>query len=643
MLQLDPTLIVTRVVVLRGEATVYDGAFHEGVNVIRGENSSGKSTVLNFIFYGLGGDLGDWSDTALLCDRVYVAVDLNGKPVVLSRLISKNVGQPMEIFGGSYEESLKSTKAEWSRYPYRRSDNIESFSQAIFRLLHLPEVASEISGNLTIHQVLRLLYADQLSPIESLFRFERFDQPVLRDAVGRLLCGAYDTEIYENELSIRSLDKELSIVLGQMNSLIAVLRSEGHSLTMEWVRAEKQAIEDKRQEVQARIASGEAELFYAAEKDQISLAAQQRAYEMVKQLQAALREETKKHDALALSIADSDRFIRDLNARLAALNDVNLVASEIGTISFSMCPVCYAPIENSVPTHGHEDHCHLCKAPFDSQRGKDRVATIINDLGRQLKQADRLQRDRIKELETHKVTIARLEAGWREAARDLAAVSSLPSTEARAELRKLERELGYLDREGEDLGRKERLIALMDDLSRRRDVLNRDIARLKSRNEALKAEQRQALDRSYTEIADVVKILLKSDLPRQDSFMDPKSVAFDFEGNKITVDGHSYFSASSRVILKSSFYLGFLIAAAKDPRFRHPRFCMLDTIEDKGMEEARSHNFQNVILKSSQSLPAKHQIIFATAMIAPELDNEKYTVGKASSLSGPTLAIGQNV
>src|ERR1700674_2273792 len=99
MIRFDPTVIVKRLVVLRNEQSVYDEAFHEGVNVIRGENSSGKSTILNFIFYGLGGDLTDWSEVALLCDRVFVEAQFNGKVATLSREISKQPGQPMEIFG----------------------------------------------------------------------------------------------------------------------------------------------------------------------------------------------------------------------------------------------------------------------------------------------------------------------------------------------------------------------------------------------------------------------------------------------------------------------------------------------------------------------------------------------------------------
>lgn len=68
--------------------------------------------------------------------------------------------------------------------------SLESFSQTLFRLLSVPEVRGDGSANVTFHQYLRLVYADQLSPVESLFKFERFDPPTLRDTIGRLHCGA---------------------------------------------------------------------------------------------------------------------------------------------------------------------------------------------------------------------------------------------------------------------------------------------------------------------------------------------------------------------------------------------------------------------------------------------------------------------
>ena len=169
--------------------------------------------------------------------------------------------------------------------------------------------------------------------------------------------------------------------------------------------------------------------------------------------------------------------------------------------------------------------------------------------------------------------------------------------------------------------------------------MNDRITRLRSENEKLKAAQEKQLSRAKTLIADEVRDLLMHDLRRQDSFENPRNVQFDFASNTITVDGHTYFSASSRVILKSSFFLGFFAAATKDKSFRHPRFVMIDTIEDKGMEPERSHNFQNQILRKSEESKVEHQIIFATAMISPDLDDERFLVGRFYTRDEPTLEI----
>jgi hypothetical protein len=155
----------------------------------------------------------------------------------------------------------------------------------------------------------------------------------------------------------------------------------------------------------------------------------------------------------------------------------------------------------------------------------------------------------------------------------------------------------------------------------------------------LRASQERNLTRATTEIGDEVRTLLRNDLRRQNSFEDPQNIQFDFSFNSITADGHTYFSATSRLILKSSFLLRLFAAATKDSSFRHPRFVMIDTIEDKGMEPERSHNFQNEILRVSKEAESEHQIIYPTAMISPALDDEDFIIGRCSTRDEPTLAI----
>ena len=47
-------------IVTRQNKVAYDEEFHRGVNIIRGQNSSGKSTIIRFIFFVLGGSYTDF-------------------------------------------------------------------------------------------------------------------------------------------------------------------------------------------------------------------------------------------------------------------------------------------------------------------------------------------------------------------------------------------------------------------------------------------------------------------------------------------------------------------------------------------------------------------------------------------------------
>jgi hypothetical protein len=636
-MRFDPTLIIKRLVVERNDRAVYDERFHEGVNVVRGENSSGKSTVLNCIFYGLGGDLSDWSETALLCTRVLLEVELNGKVATLSRDISSNVGQGMDIFGGDYETSVVAPRTEWIRYPYRRSASQESFSQALFRLLGIPEVASDVSGNITMNQILRLLYSDQLSPVEELFRHDnRFDSPALRDAVGRLLAGAYDSALYDNEIKLRELSREFDTKNAELRSLFAVLGQSGHNLTMEWLEGQRRSLEYERGSLQEEIEQAERDLYASADSDQLTLKAQNDAYALVQDLQAKLGKARQERDATLLSMADSGAFISSLEQKLSALNDASLTAHHLGEVKFSVCPACYALLGTK---EGDVHGCHLCKTPFDSEHGRERIVGLINDTALQLKQSRLLQGRRTEKISQNEADLRKLEVQWRAASERLATLQRLPSSEARDRLRTLQRQSGYLDRQIEDLNEKARIILVIDEIAARKNVLNDAISQLRTANEKLRFMQQRRLEQAYTAIADEVRTLLHHDLRRQDTFETAQSIQFDFGTNKISVDGHSYFSASSRVILKSSFVLAFFAAATKDPEFRHPRFVMIDTTEDKGMEPERSHNFQNQILRVSQASKVRHQIIYATAMISPDLDDEAHTIGKFSTRDDATLAI----
>ena len=149
-------LLVNRFAVCKSGRFVYDQEFHAGVNIIRGVNGTGKSTIADLLSYSLGAVISEWTQEQRGCDWVMAEVALNGIPFCLKRDITDSGQAKMSIFEGKFNDAL-STVADWTQYSMRRSEERHSFSQQIFELLGLPRHKTDDSKNLTLHQILRLM------------------------------------------------------------------------------------------------------------------------------------------------------------------------------------------------------------------------------------------------------------------------------------------------------------------------------------------------------------------------------------------------------------------------------------------------------------------------------------------------------
>ncbi len=164
------------------------------------------------------------------CSHCVAEVEVNGKAVTLRRYVDEGSNAPVDMFGGSFADAMSAPPDDWKRYPYRRSQGKESFSQVMFRLLEMPDVALESTGSVTMHQVLRLLYADQLSPVDDLFYQDGIDFPQNREAVGNLICGAFDEKIYDLQLTLKRKEKEYQLASAELRSIILLLGALGRAL-----------------------------------------------------------------------------------------------------------------------------------------------------------------------------------------------------------------------------------------------------------------------------------------------------------------------------------------------------------------------------------------------------------------------------
>jgi uncharacterized protein YoxC len=404
-------------------------------------------------------------------------------------------------------------------------------------------------------------------------------------------------------------------------------------MTLDWIEQRRKTLLEEREALSVQILASE-EAFYSNQApEKITLQAQKELYKQVKKLQVDIRQKQTDVDSVEFEISDSAAFIKTLNSRLEALRDADLAAAVVGTVRFGTCPACYAEVADQDQSVAA---CHLCKTPLDIERARDRIVGIINELSIQVRQSERLQEIRDDRLKVFQTQLGALEATWRMKAKELADLSSVPTSKAREELRDLQRRLGYVDKSIEDIEGQVKLANKIGNLSAKKAQMDRDIQSLGTRISSLQLSQTDRLRAAKASIEKNIIEFLRGDLKRQDSFENPEHIQFSFAKNTITVDDHTYFSASSRVVLKLGFLVGFLKAALQDRKFRHPRFLMIDITEDKGIEQARSHNFQKKLIEISDKARAEHQVILATAMPWPGIRPELF-VGRHSTLQQGTL------
>jgi len=129
-------LQINRLIVVSKGSTVYDEKFHKGINIIRGQNGSGKSTIIELIYYVLGADHIDWKEEALKCDYVLAEIKISDHILSLKREINIDGKPPIYLSWGNIEDS---TVSSWEVYSMKRSAERESFSQVIFRTLNIPD------------------------------------------------------------------------------------------------------------------------------------------------------------------------------------------------------------------------------------------------------------------------------------------------------------------------------------------------------------------------------------------------------------------------------------------------------------------------------------------------------------------------
>lgn len=567
------------------------------------------------------------------CDSVIADVVINGTPLVLKREISDSKERPMSIFWGDFESANKSGPTDWQTYPFAQRGTAQSFSQVIFRALGIPEVRGELASRVTMNQILRLLFCDQQTPSEEVFRQEKFSRNDTLDAVGSLLCGTYNDRIYEIGFELQQKSSERDEMRGQLKALWKLLGSTDHAQGLSLLVAELEKTRMEAADEYRRLNE------YRANRQTVQQNAtggrQKLLFDELEETKNRIVEAESQLRSLEFEFQDSALFIDALENNLKALNDSTLTRSQFGEVTFEFCPACFGMIENAT----NDTVCALCKKPLEEQGTDTHILRMKQELALQLQESKLLQDERIQRIQKMQADLAPLRAKNDQLQLAYNEVATTVTTDVEQAISESCRRIGYLTRTIEDLEKQLQLAGSIDALERRQADLAREIELLEAERVRLAEARAKKEQDAFATICETVKELLVRDTPVETAFQSPDSVDFSFRDNTVRVNGRSNFSASSKVILKNCFHLAMLLASTRKEYFRYPRFVLFDNIEDKGMTPDRSHNFQKLIVEKSNESQVEHQIIFTTAMISPDLEVPSVTVGECFTPARKSLRL----
>ncbi|NIF22557.1 AAA family ATPase [Candidatus Pantoea multigeneris] len=635
MISYNPTLNIKTLHAFKNAKEVLYMEFHNGLNVIHGSNGSGKTSVIQLLTYALGATVYNWKEEAGSCDYVIAEIYANESTITIGREI-KESSASMNIFFGDYAESLKNGKTGWFNYPYSISPSRESFSQKLFEILNIPEAKSDGINNLTMHQILRVVYNNQSSPATSIFNDEPFDSAIKREFVSNYLLGLYDDNLYSNKLELIKKDKELTKTISELKGLYLLV--DGSDTDFSFSSTEEH-IEQLQLRIDLLINSIE-------EKKNIDLSINFKnetkatsPIEIVKLKKDLLFLEISLKQ-LDYNISDSTSFIEELKQKILAIEDSMKFGKYYKAKEFDTCPSCFSLLKSA----SDENNCSLCGTHNASNSKNMNYARMKNEISIQLKESSDILAKHEKEKEKIALAIKETKKNLRAKINKISIISNSLNSDNDSSLYDAYREVGELEEKINSLSQLSKIYLQINKLRELRNTLQDRVSHLESEIDKKETALLLKLPKIQEKITGYMIEILSKDLENIEDphdkaeFSNITSIGFDLASNRIIINNKVSFSESSMYYLNNALHISLLKLSLTDKAVRFPRLLILDGIENGGMEDIRSKGIQKTIKEISDEFDGiRHQVIVTTKGINAEVDNSKYRVGDKFTSSNRSL------
>jgi len=550
-----------RRVVLKAAHRTYEWRFQRGVTVLAGPGSVGKTSLMNLIKWGFGGEAILSPAVRTVGRQVMVEVDLAEQHVGFLRNINRgrNRVDVLETTG-EIQRSLSADPGD---------DRRATVSEFLLESLGIPSVqvprsAQALTDELTrisFNDVFSYLYLDQDEIARSTIHHLEGYRDIKRRQTFELLYGIMDTDIARIKREVATVAAARERLDADINAIRPFLERSGQPTEHE--------LDLRDTSLTSQIAVAERELALLRRGARGSAQASEAKSRLVA-LEAEIGRARQRLTAARLE-ADGYRRVRaqlgqDLSRAVKAIVATPVFAG----FEFEQCPRCLQPLTIDHPGAA----CRLCGQPDQQspdvaalQSERDRIEAQMRETDELIADAGASERALDTEIETLEAQVAatreQIDRETREAVSPY--VDQMASLSAR---------LGELRGAHAALEASRRYLAEMDRLQSEREALRTRAAELEHELDAAEDAQSLALERVGDLSEIFASILDELQLPwLREAHIDVASYLPIVNGERL--EGLS--SGSMKALVNTAYFLAGLTYAIRGYPTLMPRFQMIDS------------------------------------------------------------------
>lgn len=329
------------------------------VFVLKGDNSSGKSTFMNLLYFGLGGgDRADYIPELAECRDVWLEVSIGADVFTFRRSISVRPSL-IYVHRGTLETFKDDAATQYSTDGRVVSELFQDFIMGALQLRDRPVISKKTGrkSRLTWSQLLSLVYVDQDTPANAIYRNAAMESAEVKRKRLEVVFDIDRDELDELENQLVSMELEQKKQKADLDAITRFLTDLGLDLEGGLLELTKlmNDVGTKRSNVSQTIREIKA-----------SMRTSSTHLDDVRIHLAGLTEELRRVENESLvylnRVQDYERLLNELTTERERIQAHGVVADVLPGLNLDTCPGCFQHISHTK----HEEHtCPICRQDLE--------------------------------------------------------------------------------------------------------------------------------------------------------------------------------------------------------------------------------------------------------------------------------------